>query len=250
MLRFFGQIRQKLFQENRFYRYLFYALGEIALVVIGILIALQINNWNEGNKALKKEELILREIHAEFRINLAKLDTINQRYSQTEIALSRLLMAMKAESKWSFQGEVLDSLLLFCSGHHPWPRSNVTLRVLENSGQLENLNNDRLKKLLYTWIGEIENIKVTEDMTRRAHYAYASHIMEYGSWREIDKEGLARKEGGSSLMPNNDHLLKDFRFENVVDDYLVLIRIQKFEYAELRELMKEIIEVTRFQKSL
>ena len=50
MIKFFRQIRQKLLQENRFSKYLLYAIGEIILVVIGILIALQINNWNERRK--------------------------------------------------------------------------------------------------------------------------------------------------------------------------------------------------------
>ena len=47
MLRFFYQFRQSLFTENKFSKYILYAVGEIILVVIGILIALQINNWNE-----------------------------------------------------------------------------------------------------------------------------------------------------------------------------------------------------------
>ena len=50
MIRFFKNIRQKLAAENKVMAYLRYAIGEILLVVIGILIALQINNWNEGRK--------------------------------------------------------------------------------------------------------------------------------------------------------------------------------------------------------
>lgn len=47
MIKFFRKIRQKLLSENNFNKYLVYAIGEIVLVVIGILIALQINNWNQ-----------------------------------------------------------------------------------------------------------------------------------------------------------------------------------------------------------
>ncbi|MBP1841693.1 DUF6090 family protein [Formosa algae] len=50
MIKLFGKIRQKLLSENKFGKYLTYAIGEIVLVVIGILIALQINNWNENRK--------------------------------------------------------------------------------------------------------------------------------------------------------------------------------------------------------
>lgn len=50
MLVFFRKIRQKLLSQNRVTQYLAYAIGEIILVVIGILIALQVNNWNENRK--------------------------------------------------------------------------------------------------------------------------------------------------------------------------------------------------------
>ncbi len=50
MLPFFRKIRWRLAQDNQFWKYSRYAIGEIVLVVIGILIALQINNWNEEKK--------------------------------------------------------------------------------------------------------------------------------------------------------------------------------------------------------
>ena len=62
MIKFFRKIRQRLLSENKFSKYLIYAIGEIILVVIGILIALSINNWNENKKdrKLEKEFLILK----------------------------------------------------------------------------------------------------------------------------------------------------------------------------------------------
>ena len=50
MIPFFRKIRKKMEDDNKLMKYMRYAIGEIALVVIGILIALQINNWNEGRK--------------------------------------------------------------------------------------------------------------------------------------------------------------------------------------------------------
>ncbi|MDF0705773.1 DUF6090 family protein [Flagellimonas okinawensis] len=70
MIKFFRKIRQRLFMENRFTKYLLYALGEIILVVIGILIALQINNWNEHRKELQKELVIAKELYNELQQNL------------------------------------------------------------------------------------------------------------------------------------------------------------------------------------
>jgi len=52
MIKFFRKIRQNSIKEDKLVNYLKYAIGEIVLVVIGILIALQINTWNERNKLL------------------------------------------------------------------------------------------------------------------------------------------------------------------------------------------------------
>ncbi|WP_194977145.1 DUF6090 family protein [Aquiflexum lacus] len=62
MIKFFRKIRQRLLAEGNLKRYLIYAIGEILLVVIGILIALQINNWNEWRKDRIKEENILHDL--------------------------------------------------------------------------------------------------------------------------------------------------------------------------------------------
>lgn len=70
MIKFFRKIRQKLLTENKFSKYLLYAFGEILLVVIGILIALQINNWNELQKLNEKELNVAKELYIELNENL------------------------------------------------------------------------------------------------------------------------------------------------------------------------------------
>lgn len=73
MIKFFRRIRQKLIAENRFTKYLLYALGEIILVVIGILIALQINNWNEFKKERKQERKVLTELLSSLESNHSRM---------------------------------------------------------------------------------------------------------------------------------------------------------------------------------
>lgn len=63
MIKFFRRIRQNLLSEGKTGKYLKYAVGEIVLVVIGILIALQINNWNENRKVLKAQEDLLESFY-------------------------------------------------------------------------------------------------------------------------------------------------------------------------------------------
>jgi hypothetical protein len=81
MLKFFRRIRQKLLQQKKVTQYLTYAVGEIALVMVGILLALQVNTWNENRKARAFE----REI----------LSLIDQNLKQDSIMLSEELFKAK-----------------------------------------------------------------------------------------------------------------------------------------------------------
>jgi len=74
MIKFFRKIRQNLLTEGKTGKYLKYAIGEIVLVVIGILIALQINNWNEKRKASELELRVLREISENLGEDLVSLE--------------------------------------------------------------------------------------------------------------------------------------------------------------------------------
>jgi hypothetical protein len=73
MIKFFRKIRQKMLTENKFGKYLTYAIGEIILVVIGILIALSINNWNENRKNSIEEKAILENLIE--NLNLSKIQS-------------------------------------------------------------------------------------------------------------------------------------------------------------------------------
>ena len=108
MISFFRKIRQKLLQKNRFTRYMIYALGEIFLVVIGILIALQINNWNTNIQNQRKETAILSELK----------DGLNADKELLQEKLEQYLQDQK-------QLQILDSLLNM--GDHPYTQSMNSL---------------------------------------------------------------------------------------------------------------------------
>ena len=84
MIKFFRKIRQKLLSENRLSKYLLYAIGEIVLVVIGILIAVQLNNWNESRKSfndeLKLYSKLLTDLNASYSLTLNKIE--NNKFRQ------------------------------------------------------------------------------------------------------------------------------------------------------------------------
>ncbi|MDZ7614448.1 MAG: DUF6090 family protein [Flavobacteriaceae bacterium] len=71
MIKLFRKIRQKLIEDNKIGSYLKYAIGEIILVVIGILIALQINNWNENRKDRKQMRTNIQSIKEDIENDLS-----------------------------------------------------------------------------------------------------------------------------------------------------------------------------------
>lgn len=96
MIKFFRRLRQKLLEENRFSKYLLYAFGEIILVVIGILIALQLNNWNEAQKLKETEKIILADLKSEFLENIESAEgsiELNLLNSQTCVQINDLIQS-------------------------------------------------------------------------------------------------------------------------------------------------------------
>jgi len=110
MIPFFRQLRYRLMETGKAGKYLKYALGEIILVVIGILIALQINNWNENKKLLKEEEKLLQALEREIGSNLITLEqTI--RYNDTVFSQSSMFL-MKGPKNPDFEYEIEDLITI------------------------------------------------------------------------------------------------------------------------------------------
>ena len=76
MINFFRKTRKKLADDNKPLKYMRYAIGEIVLVMIGILLALQVNNWNNSRIDKSKEQAILKNLHVDFKANINNLDNV------------------------------------------------------------------------------------------------------------------------------------------------------------------------------
>jgi hypothetical protein len=143
MLRFFRQIRQRLLTENRFSKYLLYAIGEILLVVIGILIALQVNNWNEKQKDRAKGFNYLERILSDVKKDTAILNNKNNLADRLSAQYLDMILEMHKtqESKEDFirlMNSVefnVDELIL----------TDVAYSELVNTGNMSLIFNNALK---------------------------------------------------------------------------------------------------------
>ncbi|GAK94873.1 hypothetical protein JCM19298_1703 [Nonlabens ulvanivorans] len=94
MIKFFRKIRENLLSENKFSKYILYAIGEIVLVIIGILIALQINNKNEQRKTENKIVSILKEVQHDLGLDIQKSDELIA-YYKTKDSIINLIQTDK-----------------------------------------------------------------------------------------------------------------------------------------------------------
>jgi len=137
MIKFFRKIRQKLLTENKFSKYLLYAIGEIILVVIGILIALSINNWNEE----RKQELGVRSYLERVAVDLA-LDM--EFFSKQGGNLDYQIKYFKSVSKGNFSEVNLSDFHSKISWNSDPRIFSQSYRSLEKNGKLSYISNRAL----------------------------------------------------------------------------------------------------------
>jgi hypothetical protein len=101
MIKIFKKIRKKLLADNQFNKYLGYAFGEILLVVIGILVALQVNTWNQNRQLKKLEKKILLEIHQNLESDVIELEDDLEGYKIVIESASILIHHFKSKSPFN-----------------------------------------------------------------------------------------------------------------------------------------------------
>lgn len=157
MARIFHTIRQRMLKENRLTRYLVYAGGEILLVVIGILIALQLNLLKEERNLRKQELETLAQLREEFQDNLQQLDEkIAMRRSMISSAVR--LVAMHDDSTLI----VPDSVEFLIARTTVSPTFDPITSDLIGSGRLYLISNPDLRRKLSRWTSEVAQITEEE----------------------------------------------------------------------------------------
>lgn len=147
MIKFFRKIRYDLMGKNKTGKYFKYAIGEIVLVVIGILIALSINNWNEDQIRQREEVFYLEKLYQNFKQDTLQLNgNIAQLKNRVEI-LKMLASDINNKQKDSFNITLVNSLM-FTSG---FISETATWDNLQSSGKINILKNQAILDSLYLY---------------------------------------------------------------------------------------------------
>lgn len=231
MIKFFRQIRQRLLNENKFSKYLLYAIGEIILVVIGILIALQINAYNDSRKQLKKEQEILRQFKIELNEDLLILDEIISTNEFIIKSCNELISHLENDLPYN------DSLALYFDG---W----ATPTVLEFNGSTyqnliaigpELIRNENLRKdILKLYNFSYKKARTFNDYFRSDFHSFIAPIqlknveaVEWGKssvpfdYEELKKNNLFISALKWSM---NGHRSNNKEFRSLYDSIIILTK--------------------------
>ena len=147
MLKYLGSIRRNLMREGSLHKYLLYAFGEILLVMIGILLALQVNNWNEKRKDAANELRALIDLKQEFSQNMAVFEDHHQ--FKNEIYQNWLQFVGKVANR---SPQASDSPIVPRRiGVRTYNPSRSVINSVLTTGKIDKIENDSLRYFLTDW---------------------------------------------------------------------------------------------------
>ncbi len=251
MIKVFRKIRQTMIKENKASKYLLYAIGEIILVVIGILIALGINNWNSQNKAKKTETEYYCRIIEDFDIDLENID---QRYTKSEEQIEigkRLIIDLHSQKK--DRNYLMNAYLKVVRTDFFIP-SKAAFDDIKSSGNLNVLSNIKVKNSLIRYYNELDNIIVqlssnSNQMVQRA-FDY-QHLNEIG-FQEFEYVKNSLGPQIMDLLPKvNWHLNKEHKyFKQFEADLVLFIALKEREKQFFNRIKTEMQPLYDSLKSL
>lgn len=220
MINFFRKIRQQLLGENKWSKYLLYATGEIVLVVIGILIALQVNNWNERNKIVVLEHEILLLFKEELKLNLVNFDDA-QKWNR--IILTKGNDYLNNPDAFDSQ-DITYSLTSLFNYYSVDINHYILNKVLEESDE---------KIVAYKFLlKDLRQLGQTYNQMDKTLY-YLDEFWNTNTAGFLIKTGLGKNMDSKSKELNLEYK-PDNLFDNTLSMQLILLRdyIQKTEQAE------------------
>jgi len=155
MIGLLRKIRQKLVTENRVSKYFLYAIGEIVLVVIGILLALQINTWNKEKQSKVLEHTTLENLKEDLEI---QKELIKEQIDY-EVSIGVLIDSAKQYSGNDMDKAILSSLLFELNGRHTFKANRVTFNNMISNGSINLISDAKLQNRIIRYFQRLDYVE-------------------------------------------------------------------------------------------
>lgn len=212
MLPFFRKIRWRLAQDNQFFKYSRYAIGEIALVVVGILIALYINNWNEKRKKREKFDQVLVEVKKELILNIETARRVLDYYHRID-SLSNIFLFDSISVEVNDSGVPLSPLFLGQSSFPFKIQEDAYKKLIEYSEDISIEQDSAIIGLKILYGEGHEVIKSLNERTLSIARETSNYLVKYPWYSEV----RARKYSHDYL----EYLAYDQIHKNMVSKYMM-----------------------------
>ena len=202
MIKFFRKIRQNLLSQGRTGKYLKYAFGEILLVVIGILIALQVSNWNKKRIDSDSEKEALFDLNTEIKSNIKALEIIIAEHEKSLVAGNEIKSMITDTNKLnSISNDSLQSILIVMNYNYTYDPKLGILNSVINSGRINLIQNKEIRYMLSS-INEFiidadEDTKVIEKLRGEYYWpmiASKKEIIDYNKLSRDNKKSFRNPE--------------------------------------------------------
>jgi len=242
MIKFFRNIRQKLLSENRFSKYLVYAIGEIVLVVIGILIALGINNWNQERIGDKKELDLLKSLNEDLALNISMIKKLGDQYALNERECREGMNILQNASSVQM---ILEAYSLIGTRWEVFSVNRNTYDEMLNTGTFYTLKNKKLQDAIRTHFIEANTyVKDFQEMNSNgqdiAHNNEELYIIELLEDRMNDENFNIK--GLDTTWINNQNSLQYLAFYKQGKYFTVTNKIRKEMIAKFIDSCEELSE--------
>jgi len=245
MISFFRRFRQKLISGNNFSKYLFYAIGEIVLVVIGILIALYINNWNTIKQQKETEQIYLQSLKNEFQYNLKLIEENIESNKVFVNSISSLLTLFDPDYLDNTSENEIAQLIGPLSTRIIYNPSKDVLTEIISSGNLRLIRNSDLRQKLAAFDNALESIKGQEFETSKIRTELLKNLNDHGSFKNLLIEtGVPFKGTSRFRSHSNKQLFSALSFEN---NLLLMQQMSQttnnYFYSKLKHDIEEILDI-------
>jgi len=183
MIKFFRKIRQRLLTENKFSKYLLYAIGEIVLVVVGILIALQINNWNEARKNHNNLEGYLIFMLEDIESDKNQLIRLIQEREASFLSTTKIIDAYKNQSpiKTSDFLNAFNSIVV----EQKFDNNTSGFDKVQNSVLFDSNKFQNIRKLIRTYQKSIDDVNFVEAKQNASSELMEADLLRNGFYDNI-----------------------------------------------------------------
>jgi hypothetical protein len=231
-------------EKNKTGKYIKYAIGEIVLVVMGILIALQVNTWNENRKINNQELQLLESLQKEFTYNQIELD---RSIKKAQIIQERCETLLKNTGNHEMKLSKFESDSLINWGLNAivtYDPSNGILTDIISSGKIQIIKNEKLKTSLSNWNGIFNDVKEDETwaVNERNTIIYP-FLYKYSNYTSTTQGSQENNTITSGFETDYQAIYKLIEFENLVNSHRIWYRKIEFNYKRLKSKIEEIISL-------